>query len=262
MRNFFILAALAVAPFFTSVAAYTQPTGNLQGNPIYTPSLNEIVPAGKPYKITWNPTTPGTVTLVLLRGPSTNVKPLYAIVEKIPNSGSYEWTPATNLEPDVTHYGIQLIVDATGDYQYSTQFGISNPSFVSSSSSSAAVTSSSISSVVYGSSSSSAAVYTTSSASSYAASTSAASSSSTSTSVHSTTSTYATVSTKSVTTTAAAYTTLASSTTTRASTTSANNATVSTALPPKPNAAVSSFGNMKAGFAAVIGACGFIAMML
>ena len=39
------------------------------------------------------------------------------------------WTPSTSLEPDVTHYGLQIIVDGTGEYQYSTQFGISNPSY-------------------------------------------------------------------------------------------------------------------------------------
>ena len=29
----------------------------------------------------------------------------------------------------MTHYGIQIIVDGTGEFQYSTQFGISNPSY-------------------------------------------------------------------------------------------------------------------------------------
>lgn len=59
----------------------------------------------------------GTVTLVLLRGPSTNVQPLYPIVENAPNTGSYIWTPSTDLEEDVTRYGLQLIVDATGQFQ-------------------------------------------------------------------------------------------------------------------------------------------------
>lgn len=118
-------------------SAYTQPVGDTpSGNPIVKPSLGEVVPVGTPYTINWNPTTQGTVTLVLLRGPSTNVIPLYPIAEKVANTGSYVWTPSTSLEPDTTHYGIQLIVDATGQYQYTTQFGISNPSFGSSSSSS------------------------------------------------------------------------------------------------------------------------------
>ncbi|RPA95832.1 hypothetical protein L873DRAFT_1792057 [Choiromyces venosus 120613-1] len=130
----------AVAAAFTSFAnAYTTPVGdNPEGNPIVKPGLGEIVPVGAPYTITWTPTTTGTVTLVLLRGPSINVLPLYPIVEKIPNTGTYSWTPATNLEADTSRYGIQLIDDTTGKYQYTTQFGISNPNMVSSSSSSSA----------------------------------------------------------------------------------------------------------------------------
>lgn len=57
------------------------------------------------------------MTLVLLRGPAENIEPLYPIVEQIPNQGTYAWTPTPDLEPDTTHYGIQLIVDADGSYQ-------------------------------------------------------------------------------------------------------------------------------------------------
>lgn len=121
-----------------AVSAYTipvTPVGDPSGNPISKPGLNEIVPAGKPYAITWNPTTTGAVTIVLLRGPSTNVIPIATIAQGIDNTGTFEWTPSTSLEPDTTHYGIQLLVDATGQYQYSTQFGISNPDYSSASSS-------------------------------------------------------------------------------------------------------------------------------
>ena len=55
--------------------------------------------------------------------------PIACITESIPNTGKFVWTPSTSLEPDVTHYGLQIIVDGTGEYQYSTQFGISNPSY-------------------------------------------------------------------------------------------------------------------------------------
>ncbi|MCJ1258850.1 hypothetical protein MMC24_006684 [Lignoscripta atroalba] len=131
------ITALIAAAVAGLASAYTQPVGaNPSGNPITSPGLNEIVSVGTPYSITWNPTTPGTVTLVLLRGPSTNILPLSVIVEGIPNTGVFSWTPSSSLEPDTTHYGIQLIVDATGEYQYTSQFGISNPSFSSSSSSS------------------------------------------------------------------------------------------------------------------------------
>ncbi|KKK20302.1 hypothetical protein P175DRAFT_0510353 [Aspergillus ochraceoroseus IBT 24754] len=124
MRSF----ALAIFSAFVAIAsARTQPDYSLspEGNPIRLPGLNDQVPIGEPYTITWDPTTTGTVSLVLLRGPSTNVVPLETLVEGIPNSGKYSWTPAASLEPDVTHYGLLLIVDATGEYQYSTQFGIS-----------------------------------------------------------------------------------------------------------------------------------------
>jgi hypothetical protein len=137
------LFALFTASLAAVASAYTQPQGDTpSGNPISKPGLNEVVPAGKPYDITWEPTTQGTVTLVLLRGPSTNIQPLYPIVKKIPNTGSYSWTPSTYLVPDVTHYGIKLIVDSNGQYQYTTQFGISNPNYGGSSSSSSVYASS------------------------------------------------------------------------------------------------------------------------
>lgn len=62
------------------------------------------------------PTTQGTVSLVLLKGPSENAQPQYAIAEKIPNDGTYVWTPSKDLEPtaDATGYGIQLISDKNG----------------------------------------------------------------------------------------------------------------------------------------------------
>lgn len=124
------VAGLALA------SAYTTPVGDPSGNPISKPGLNEIVPVNQPYTITWNPTTPGTVSILLLRGPSTNVVPIATLVEGAPNTGTYSWTPSTDLDDDVTHYGLQLIVDGTGQYQYSTQFGISNPTKAGSSGSS------------------------------------------------------------------------------------------------------------------------------
>ncbi|KAL4922719.1 Ser-Thr-rich glycosyl-phosphatidyl-inositol-anchored membrane family-domain-containing protein [Aspergillus aurantiobrunneus] len=123
-----ISALVAVA------TAYTIPDYSVapSGNPIGTPGLQEQVPAGQPYTITWDPTTEGLISLVLLRGPSTNVVPLYPLAENIPNSGSFEWTPSTELEPDVTHYGLLLVVETganKGAYQWSTQFGIKNPNY-------------------------------------------------------------------------------------------------------------------------------------
>jgi hypothetical protein len=93
--------------------------------------------------VTWQPTTDGTVSLVLLKGPSNNIIPLYAVAEKIANTGTYSWTPATDLEPTGdTGYGFQLINDADGTFQWSTQFGISNDGFSGSASGSASASAS------------------------------------------------------------------------------------------------------------------------
>lgn len=124
--SLFSLFTAGLACFAPLVSAYTKPVGSTpKGNPIFTPGLHDIVPVDKPYQIKWNPTTQGTVTLVLLHGPADNAVPLYPIVEKIPNNGKYMWTPSEKLQPSNgdTGYGIQLICDATGQYQYTTQFG-------------------------------------------------------------------------------------------------------------------------------------------
>ncbi|KAK6400960.1 hypothetical protein LTR81_023850 [Elasticomyces elasticus] len=125
--SLFTAGLACLVPFTT---AYTKPVGSEpEGNPIYQPGLNSIVPAGENFTVTWDPTTDGTVTLVLLKGPATNAVPQYAIVEKIENSGSYVWTVSTDLAPGETGYGLQLIDDKTGAYQYTTQFGVSNPDY-------------------------------------------------------------------------------------------------------------------------------------
>jgi len=138
MRAF---AAALIAAAASLVSAVVTPVGDPTGNPIAKPGLGEIVPAGVPYAITWSPTTTGPVTILLLRGPSTNVVPIATLVEGLDNTGTFSWTPSLDLEDDVTHYGLQLIVEATGQFQYSTQFGISNPGKAGSSASGSATSS-------------------------------------------------------------------------------------------------------------------------
>ncbi|KAH7095550.1 hypothetical protein FB567DRAFT_543852 [Paraphoma chrysanthemicola] len=93
-------------------------------NQIYRP-LNEAVPACKPFSISWQPTTNSTVSLTLLRGALGNSVIVATLAGRIPNSGIYIWTPESNLEADASLYLIQLTDDATGEYQISSQFGIS-----------------------------------------------------------------------------------------------------------------------------------------
>lgn len=115
--SFRALFTAGLAAFAPLASAYTTPKGDPTGNAIYEPGLNSIVPVGKPFTITWEPDTKGKVSLVLLHGPSTNVKPIATIVESIDNTGSYDWTPDTGLAPNKTYYGIELIVEGTGQYQ-------------------------------------------------------------------------------------------------------------------------------------------------
>jgi hypothetical protein len=122
--------ATVISTLAALAAAHTQPDYSKQpgGNAITSPGLHEQVPEGAAYHIKWEPTEGKTVSLVLLRGPSTNVKPIATIAEQIPNSGDFTWTPSSSLEIDDTHYGLLLVVEGTGQYQYSTQFGIAKGS--------------------------------------------------------------------------------------------------------------------------------------
>lgn len=142
MFGLFTAGLACLAPL---ASAYTTPTGTApKGNPISQPGLNTIVPVDQSFTITWDPTTEGTVSLVLLKGPAENLIPVWTIAEKVENSGSYTWEPKADLEPSegAKGYGIQLIDDKTGQYQYTTQFGISNDHYGKAASSSAAAPSS------------------------------------------------------------------------------------------------------------------------
>jgi hypothetical protein len=48
------------------------------------------------------------------------------IADNVANTGSYSWDVPSTLEPDTTHYGVELIVEGTGQYQYSPQCGVSS----------------------------------------------------------------------------------------------------------------------------------------
>ncbi len=115
----FSLFALFTAGLASLAAARTVArAGPPSEGAILSPGLGERVPAGASYTIKWEPTCKGPVSLVLLRGPSTDIKPLPpAIAEGIPDSGAYAWPVPATLEDDVSHYGIQIICDSTGAYQ-------------------------------------------------------------------------------------------------------------------------------------------------
>ncbi|GBF64549.1 hypothetical protein TMEN_7265 [Trichophyton mentagrophytes] len=118
---------LVVAAFAATVSAVTPPNYTQQpsGNPITTPGLGERVPVGQVFTISWQPTTQKPVSLMLLHGCPNNCKPIATLAEGIPNSGSLPWTPEDGLVDDDA-YGLLIVVEGTGEYQYSTQFGVKN----------------------------------------------------------------------------------------------------------------------------------------
>lgn len=125
------LISLLTTLLAATTTAYTAPNYDNppKGNAISKPGIDDPVEAGKPYTIEWKADTPGPISIVLLRGPSKNVKPIDTLADKIDNKGTFEWTPSKDLEPDTTHYGLMIVVEKTGQYQYSTQFGVKNPDY-------------------------------------------------------------------------------------------------------------------------------------
>ncbi|KAK4893137.1 hypothetical protein LTR27_008477 [Elasticomyces elasticus] len=93
---------LLAAPFL----AYAQGSAN----PFNVPNGGYSVTAGSPTDLTWNPTTSGTVTLILRSGPSSNLIAGTVIASSIDNSGSYTWTPETSITRG-SDYTVQIVSD-------------------------------------------------------------------------------------------------------------------------------------------------------
>ena len=72
-------------------------------------------------------TTKGKVSIALLRGPSDLAEEFQCLANSIDNTGTFQWKLDPNLEDDTLRYGLKIIVDDTGEYQYSPQFGVKVP---------------------------------------------------------------------------------------------------------------------------------------
>ncbi|KAF7185368.1 hypothetical protein HII31_13347 [Pseudocercospora fuligena] len=116
------------------VSAYTKPQANPTWNALRLPDLTHPVTKGKPFTVTWDGTPKKvdgvTVSLVLCRGNSNTCKvDDKALVEKVPASQkSWTWNVPCDLKPGTAKtdsgYGMLVIVDGTGEFQYSTQFSV------------------------------------------------------------------------------------------------------------------------------------------
>ncbi|KIW33639.1 uncharacterized protein PV07_00474 [Cladophialophora immunda] len=145
-----LAASFLAAGLATLAQAYTAPGAQTWG-PLLTPDTSHAVTQGKDFTVTWDPedhpTDGVTVSLVLCHGPSTNCVPSdSAIASGIPAAQkSFDWQVPCDLAPGTentdTGYGMLIIVDGTGEFQYSTQFScLENKSCSSSGSSSSSST--------------------------------------------------------------------------------------------------------------------------
>ncbi|KAG8533629.1 uncharacterized protein KY384_001369 [Bacidia gigantensis] len=126
------LTGLSLAADVCQHHANASPTPS--GNPIHQPPKGFPVPAGKNFEITWTPSSTDKISIALLRGPADHAEEYQCIANSIDNSGSYTWVVPSSLDADTSNYGLKIIDDSTGDYQYSDLFGISNTAKKSSSS--------------------------------------------------------------------------------------------------------------------------------
>ncbi|KAI9044597.1 GPI anchored serine-threonine rich family protein [Aspergillus affinis] len=114
MRSVFFLTLSAIA---TLAAAASE-----KANPFNIPKDGYSFKTGQPTTLTWDPTTSGTVTLRLQWGGVLTPNSGTAIAKSIDNSGSFTWTPPSDLaaQPD---YTVEIISDDdTSEVNYLPRF--------------------------------------------------------------------------------------------------------------------------------------------
>lgn len=119
---------VSIALSFATVVFAQQKTGQNA----FTHPLGGTIDASEPLTLKWTPTTTGTVTIKLLKGPTTNILDIDIVATYIENSGSYIWNIPQSLQdsstmPEGDKYGFKILDDATGTYEYSPPFDISVP---------------------------------------------------------------------------------------------------------------------------------------
>ncbi|KAI5208944.1 hypothetical protein E4T39_01091 [Aureobasidium subglaciale] len=124
----------------------------------FTNSDYNGITAGQTFNIKWDPTTSGTVSLILRSGASNNLTPGVYVAQGISNSGSYSWSVPSDItrgsdyaleivddsDPSNVNYTPQFVVDSTNTVASSTSY-ISQSASASSASGSASSSASSVS---------------------------------------------------------------------------------------------------------------------
>ncbi|EMF17642.1 uncharacterized protein SEPMUDRAFT_146608 [Sphaerulina musiva SO2202] len=121
----------------SALAAYAQ---TATGPNAFT-NVGLAAKAGEPLTLTWNPTTGGTVSLVLRNGASNNLNAGTTIASNIENSGSYTWTPDSDAVRG-SDYTIQIINDQNDEeVNYSPYFVLDSDNTVASTTAASSTTS-------------------------------------------------------------------------------------------------------------------------
>ncbi|PUU77775.1 Ser-Thr-rich glycosyl-phosphatidyl-inositol-anchored membrane family-domain-containing protein [Tuber borchii] len=119
-----VLSALTGA-----IGSFAQGTS---GQNAITYPLGGSLDGNVPLTITWTPTTQGTITINLLKGPPSNLVDLGPIAASINNDGTFTWTIPNSLQdsgamPQGDRYGFKIIDDSTKTFEYSPPFDLSIP---------------------------------------------------------------------------------------------------------------------------------------
>lgn len=129
---------LLLSTILSLASAYTPVKDSPTWGALLTPDLTHPITRGEDFVITWDPNYGGTerpvdnvtVSLVLCRGNSNTCAPdKDAIKEGIPaGDKQFTWSVPCDLpvgeQLTDTGYGMLIIVDGTGEFQYSTQFSV------------------------------------------------------------------------------------------------------------------------------------------
>ncbi|KAI5778384.1 hypothetical protein EDC01DRAFT_731763 [Geopyxis carbonaria] len=130
MFSFLLSFILVVCWAAASVNASGAGEEETNGENAVTYPLGGTVDGSDTITIKWTPTTKGTISIHLLKGPQKNLVDLGPIVTGKENTGDFVWKVPDELEGAATMpkddvYGLKVVDDLTGKFEYSPPFEIS-----------------------------------------------------------------------------------------------------------------------------------------
>ncbi|KAI5778509.1 hypothetical protein EDC01DRAFT_335517 [Geopyxis carbonaria] len=129
LSNFFLAAyMLAVGQ---AVAVPKPQAAPAVVNPFTSPTGGNLNSGTGPINIAWTPSTQGTITITLVKGPEGNQVDAATVATAIGNSGTYSWNVPKDVQDSASmngdKYALKIIDDATGGATYSAPFDLTVP---------------------------------------------------------------------------------------------------------------------------------------